>query len=180
MSASENLQPATDAIKYEYTEKSECAKHEPIKYLVPEGFNNQTFNNDRQFVRFESNQQMFGGTNVGEQEISDVLEDRVATRGGETFRTPGILNSADPFERNQLYNNPFTQETLKSDCSGKETFRANSRDDKILDIALSIIIGILLIYVIYKFFIAKSFTSTPSQTGNEFENEVMVEEIEEA
>lgn len=174
MSASENTRPATDGIKYEYTGKSDCAKSEPIRYLIPDGFNNQPFNGDRQFVNFESNQQMFGGTNAGEQRVNDSLPDEVTTKVPETYRTLRTMDSADPFGRN-LYNSPYVHETLKSNCGGREGFKTNSKDDRILDIALSIIVAILLIYVIYKFFIVKTFKTTLPET----QTEVAVEEIEE-
>lgn len=185
MSASENSRPASDEYNYDYTEKSECAKHKPMKYLVPDAFNNPAFNNDRQFIRFESNQQMFGGTNVGEQEVSDTLQDKIATRRGvEAFRTPNIDEDFDPSQGNQILGASYTGEVLSSNCgrsgkSGIEGFRANSKDDKILDIALSIIIGILLIYVIYKFAIVKTLSATSSETQEEMQNDVEVVEIEE-
>lgn len=174
MSASENTRPATDGIKYEYTGKSGCTKSEPIRYLVPDAFNNQTFNNDRQSVQFESNQQMFGGTNAGEQQVNDFLPDEVKTKKPETYRTLGTLDSADPWGRNQIYNSPYVHETLTSNC-GREGFKTKSKDDRILDIALSIIVAILLIYVIYKFFIVKTFKTTSSET----QTEVAAEENEE-
>ena len=47
----------------------------------------------------------------------------------------------------------------------------------VVDIALSIIVAILLIYVIYKFFIVKTFKTTLPETQTETQTEVEVEEF---
>ena len=168
MSASENLSPAKNEAEYDVNENTDNLKHRPQKYTVPASFILEGVGaNDRQSVKFsDSNSEMIGGPNTGPQRIRDNIPNETFkhTRN-ESFRKYnryGNINANEnnPFEDRTILNNPYIG-------GFREGFRTNSKDDKILDIVLSIIVGILLIWIVYKIFFSKPTNETETKKNEE-------------
>lgn len=151
MSAIENSRPASDLTEYEINEKSDCAKHKPKKYLVPASFVNPgPLSFDRQYFNLGDDQEMPSGPNSEPQMVRDSVETY------RTFNRYNDFKEDNPYENSEIYNKQYIGNSTLSGGKVREGFCSSSKDDKLLDIALSIIIGILLIYIIYKFVICKS------------------------
>lgn len=160
MSASENTRPASDLTEYEINEKYDCEKHRLKKYLIPASFINPgPLSFDRQYFNLDDDQEMPSAPNSEPQVVKD---------GIETYRMYdryNDFNEDNPYRNNEIFNNQYVGNSTLNGGKFREGF-CSSKDDKLLDTALSIIIGILLIYIIYKFVICKSAKFTTS-TSNE-------------
>lgn len=154
MSASENSRPANDLTEYEINEKTDCGKHKPKKYLIPASFINPgPLSFDRQYFNLSDDQEMPSAPNSNSQVVNDNIEPY------RTYDRYNDFKEDNPYKNNEIYNNNYIGNNTLGGEKVREGF-CSSKDDKLLDIALSIIIGILLIYIIYKFIICKPIKST--------------------